>query len=70
MTISFAFPSPTTNKLKKRSGGCGRFECSANLLEVIEIEIVFLPFHALGCCSGKRRNVWFEILLSDFINEM
>ena len=68
--VSFAFPGPTTNKLKKGLGGCGRFKCCANLLEVVEIEIIFLPFHALRDCSGERRNVRFEVPLSDFINEM
>ena len=70
VTVSFAFPSPTTNELKKGAGGCGRFKCFANLIEVVETECVFLPFHVLGDCSGKRRNKRFKILLSDFINEM
>ena len=68
--VSFAFPGPTTNELEEGPGGCGSFKCFANLIEVVEIKCVFLPFHALRNCSGKRRNVRFKILSSDFINEM
>ena len=70
MTVSFTFPGPPTDELEEGPGGCGSFKCFANLIKVVEIECIFLPFHVLANSSGKRGNVRFEILLSDFINNM